>query len=48
MPVQASAFAEHEECDLAGAPSSSTWAWHFVLPGGEPTARSSTPPPTTP
>lgn len=38
VPVQASAFGEHEDCDLAGAPtSSSMWGWHFVLPGGEAT-----------
>ncbi len=39
VPVQASAFAEHDDCDFAGAPTSSTsmWGWHFVLPGGDAT-----------
>lgn len=39
VPVQASAFEEHDDCDFADAPSSSTsmWGWHFVLPGGEAT-----------
>jgi len=39
VPVQASAFEEHDDCDFAGAPSSSTsmWGWHFVLPGGDAT-----------
>lgn len=39
VPVQASQFAEHDDCAFPGQPSQSPpmWGWHFVLPGGEAT-----------